>query len=195
MDLLNRDELLTVLSNLSYKDLYNFPLVNKQYLNLNYDERYINLLKEKRQELYDKVYRTLIDHIIKIFQFGYVSFDPRHTVTPQGIIMFEHKIEYNKNKDLYIINNTYSMNREQIISYIDDRLRNISNVVRLVMYRQYVGTNHRYIGMKEVIDYWVKFDPDTFSIEELAHERYYVVQLNIPVVIERFFNLYARSEP
>lgn len=161
---LDINSLFLVLDNLSYYDLYYFPIVNKYYMSLNKNSHYIRLLDNKRIELmnkYENYFRMFRDNIINIIKYvGQVSFNS--DIIFQGPINYELYITRQRLPDeipSYVFQRNIS--DTELESYVYNRIRN-GDIITIMIERNLSSIPL----IRDSIDRWKEIDPDIVRYDE-----------------------------
>lgn len=163
---LSRDVILNVLEELPYKDVYKFPLVNREYYQLRNDVRYTNILKKKerqyaRQILLDKLLETIkMPNMVISYNF---SGSPAKYLSRGNFLSIGNDLFYvNSYNDMdritfdelqMILNKFIDQNIELSINSHEIEILNNSIIIKT--YRKYV-TDY----MIGELDFWRNINPE-----------------------------------
>lgn len=148
---LDLDSLFIILEKLSYKDLYNFPLINKYYLSLNQNPFYISLLYRKRDILYQKARKIIYDKLFEILN------------TNTGVMIFyyitdKHKVSIARDVVGITCFDDFgdtSMIQHNQLHLLINRLFNYDTVLVITQWN-IMGIEY----FKKEIRFWLDVDPD-----------------------------------
>lgn len=189
------NSLFLILDELSYEDLYNFPMVNKYYMSLNKNSHYLHLLNRKRTELlnlYEKVHQKLTDHIISLTYGRIIAiefYNVNSELTSIGGNMYELSTNYYRLNHLFgetddsNDDDTHSIDMNAARSYIYDRIKN-SDIINIVIFDNSIDDY-----MREVIDYWIKIDPDI--VTNRTYHNTIEIRINSPAIVKMFMKTYS----
>lgn len=178
MENLDLDSLFLILNELSYKDLYNFPKLNKFYKTLEQNPYYLQLLSKKKNELYDRAYVMLINYLIEVIDktVGFISFDETYDLMVSST-----------GYELLKGNTSIDVDLKQARSFIYIKLRE-NSVITISISKDPENTEFE----NEILDYWKLYDPDSIMFIDNSsnndHDEF-EIRITPSIYIERLIHV------